>query len=581
MPGLLTDLIAICLVLLGLALTCAVWGRATFRILGITAPKYFDFGALWLGFSALLAFIAILHLFVPIDWHVSVFVLSVSLLALLSKRNRLEIKGALQKFFKTARQHYLLALLISLYALIWCLRSMGLSNNFDSGLYHFGSIRWLNEYPIVPGLGNVHWRLAMNQSYFGFLSLVNIYPFWNKGYAVGGLFLLYLASFSLIKTAQSQKLSWSWLVGGVVFIYLGYLAGTLPNPSPDTAVGLLEVAIFLLFFSLIKNYKSDPSQALRDSVVILFLSFSLATVKLSSAVFVAASMFVVLLFQFSELRRSYCTYLKVLALLLLLGCVHIFRGYLLSGLPLFPSAFAGAWQLDWAVPVELVKFEVNLIYSWGRQPGEMVANQVLGQWGWISSWLETISLSNQLIFCIATALMFLNLFAGLKHKTRIVGKEYLILYVPIFSAFLFWFLTAPDPRFLGAVPALYFGLSLWLFIILYKEKYLIRSVFYRALRPYLYGIAALLICLMSLKLTGLRSLSLDGWTPIPHLSTRIEKTRTDLPVHVSTENGQCWDAPLPCASIFNGNLHAVPFKMPWPFSLLSRDRFFYSVKFLN
>jgi len=97
---------------------------------------------------------------------------------------------------------------------------MGLSNNFDSGLYHFGSIRWLNEYPIVPGLANVHWRLAMNQSYFGFLSLVNIYPLWNKGYAVGGLFLLYLASFSLLKIAQTQKRSWRWVVGGVFLFIL-------------------------------------------------------------------------------------------------------------------------------------------------------------------------------------------------------------------------------------------------------------------------------------------------------------------------------------------------------------------------
>jgi len=142
-------------------------------------------------------------------------------------------------------------------------------------------------------------------------------------------------------------------------------------------------------------------------------------------------------------------------------------------------------------------------------------------------------------------------------------------------------LTAPDPRFLGAVPALYIGLSLWLFDIYYVEKYIIRSVFYRTPHTYLTWIAALLICLMSLKLTGLRSLSLDGWTPIPQYSIRIDKTRTDLPVYVSTENGQCWNAPLPCVSIFNVNLHAVSLKLPWPLSLLSSDRFFYSVKFLN
>ena len=581
MTGLISDLIVIGVVLLGLTMTCAAWGRTAFRLIGITPPKYFDCGALWLGFSALLACIEFLHLFTPIDWRVSSFIFSVSLLPLLSNKNRLEINEALQDVWNLVCRHYLLTLLISLFALIWCLRSMGLSNNFDSGLYHFGSIRWMNEYPTVPGLGNVHWRLALNQSYFGFLSLINIYPLWNKGYAVGGLFLLYLASFSLIQTARTQDVSWRWLFGSVVFIYLGYLAGTLPNPSPDTAVGLVEIVIFALLFRMIKNHKSDPSQDFRDAIVILFLSFSLATIKLSSAVFAAMSVFVVLFFQFAEIRRAYRGYIKVFVLLALLGCVHIFRGYLLSGLPLFPSTFAGAWKLDWAVPIDLVKFEVNLIYSWGRQPGEMLANQVLGQWGWISSWLGTISFFDQFLFCIATALMFLNLAVGLRPTSRLVAKKYLILYLPICSTFLFWFLTAPDPRFLGAVPALYFGLSLWIFSSLYIEKYQIRSVLYRTRYKYFFWIAALLIGLISIKLTGLRSISFDGWTPIPQYSIGVEKTLTNLPVNVSKENGQCWDAPLPCASIFNGNLHADPLKMPWPLSLLSTDRFFYSVKFLN
>jgi hypothetical protein len=77
-----------------------------------------------------------------------------------------------------------------------------------------------------------------------------------------------------MQIARTQDKSWRLALGGVVFIYLGYLAGTLPNPSPDTAVGVLEIAIFLLLFRLIKNQKNDTSQSLRDAVVILFLSFS-------------------------------------------------------------------------------------------------------------------------------------------------------------------------------------------------------------------------------------------------------------------------------------------------------------------
>ena len=38
--------------------------------------------------------------------------------------------------------------------------------HFDSGLYHAQAIRWIEEYGVVPGLANLHCRLAYNSSAF-------------------------------------------------------------------------------------------------------------------------------------------------------------------------------------------------------------------------------------------------------------------------------------------------------------------------------------------------------------------------------------------------------------------------------
>lgn len=581
MLGLISDLIAVGLVLLGLTMICAVWGRATFRLIGISTPQYLDCGTLWLGFTTILALIELLHLFVPIDWRISAAVLFVSLLPFMLNTNRLEIIGTISALLIFARLNYFKTFMIGLIGLLWCLRSMGLSNNFDSGLYHFGSIRWLNEYALVPGLGNIHWRFGLNQSYFGFLSLVNIYPLWNKGYAVGGLFLLYLAGYTLINIGRHLGRAWGWLIGGVLFIYLGYIAGTLPNPSPDTAVGLVEIAIFLFLFRIINKQNIGSKQPLEDSVVILCLSLALVTIKLSGVVFAATSVCLVVYFQYAAIPQHYRTYFKLSALLVFFSSMHILRGYLLSGLPLFPSTVAGAWGLDWAVSNELVKSEINLIYSWGRQPGELLSSEILGHWGWISSWLETISLFDGVLFSVATALLLINLILGLKGKTASDTRQYLALYLPVICTFIFWFLTAPDVRFLGAVPSLYLALSLWIysfsFIWQRAQGFVIDTKRHRNL----YWMGAIFICFLSLKSTGLRSVSLNGWTPLPAYKVNSEKTYTDLPINVSADNGQCWNAPLPCLSIFNGNIHADPWAAPWPLSILTPHRFFYSVKFLN
>jgi hypothetical protein len=146
---------------------------------------------------------------------------------------------------------------------------------------------------------------------------------------------------------------------------------------------------------------------------------------------------------------------------------------------------------------------------------------------------------------------------------------------------LFWFFTAPDIRFLGAVSILYFSTSLWILYIQIVQSLPQRFRFRNKQLTFLYWAAAFIICLISLKLTGVRSISTQGWEKIPEFPLEIKKTLTNLQVNVATIHGQCWDALLPCVSIFNGNLHADLINMPWPFSFLHQNRFFYSVKFLN
>src|SRR5688572_15778226 len=38
--------------------------------------------------------------------------------------------------------------------------------NPDTNIYHAQAIHWIESYPVVPGLGNLHGRLAFNSSWF-------------------------------------------------------------------------------------------------------------------------------------------------------------------------------------------------------------------------------------------------------------------------------------------------------------------------------------------------------------------------------------------------------------------------------
>ena len=46
--------------------------------------------------------------------------------------------------------------------------------HYDSDLYHAQSIRWIEEYGIVEGLGNIHVRFAYNSSFFAISALYSM-----------------------------------------------------------------------------------------------------------------------------------------------------------------------------------------------------------------------------------------------------------------------------------------------------------------------------------------------------------------------------------------------------------------------
>ena len=610
MIKLFIDLLLLWGILLATTILCAGWGTLTLRLLCLPAPVALNSTTVWLGFAMTLGAVEFLHLFFAVDWKLTLFFMLVGLGGCLSATGMGQQGGftwprRVWRLLCTHRWYVLLALVI---IVLWSLRAMGTPNNFDSGLYHFGSIRWLNESPIVLGLGNLHWRLALNQSYFGFLALLNVAPYWDHGYAAGGLFLLMLSAATLLESGATRSVAWRWVIGAVLFVFMGYVASTTVNPSPDSAVTLIEIGIFLLLLRVASEKDAKPDQNITDLAVAVCLSLAVVTIKLSSLVFAILSMVVAVILYLKSTRPHHRVLLRLIALLALLGLVHLGRGYLLSGAPFFPVTIAGAWGLDWAVPQAVAQYESDLIFSWARAPGELTSAQVLGNWGWLEGWLRTLPILAWLTFGVASLLTTLN-FIALRKTVSVVFRAQYLLYLPLFGSLIFWFLTAPDIRFLGAVHILYLALASWIFVSnlcpnldsnrnrnLYpnpnlnleqeqeqeQEQNFARATINKLLsQPVFFWIMLLTVCLLSLKLTGLRSLSDTGWKAIPTASVAVHTTESGADIFVPVDGSHCWNAALPCASIFNQSLKATTVTDSlWRF-LPGSDRKIFSVNTLE
>ena len=64
--------------------------------------------------------------------------------------------------------------------------------HYDTGLYHAQSIRWIEEYGVVPGLGNLHTRLAYNSASFCLSALYSFAFLGGQSYHCVAGFLAFL-----------------------------------------------------------------------------------------------------------------------------------------------------------------------------------------------------------------------------------------------------------------------------------------------------------------------------------------------------------------------------------------------------
>ena len=127
-----------------LAVSYLGMGWACSLVLKIDLPlKEKPFLLIWLGWAVALLLIQILNLFIPIaiTASLSLLILGTIFAVIFFK---MEFKD--KKFPSLLR---VFPALVVIAALCIAILSMSSPTIFDDGLYHFNSIRWLNEYPIV------------------------------------------------------------------------------------------------------------------------------------------------------------------------------------------------------------------------------------------------------------------------------------------------------------------------------------------------------------------------------------------------------------------------------------------------
>jgi len=320
-----------------LAFWCSLmgWGHIVLRISGLQdSSRAQSSAAAWIGLTCVMAMTQVAHLFLPINWQLSAFILAPGLIlwGAYYLSDDAKLIGRNGKLFSWIIQYPLLALLVGLGILALLTKAMQAPGNFDSGLYHFASIRWANEYAVVPGLGNLHGRLAFNQSIFDLYALLNFFPLWNKGYALGFLLIMLLTGVTVFE-AHLERYAGGWWALLICSIALASTIGQLPSPTPDPVIALLQISIFVTLLRVLLEQDRDEPKASRHFSALLCLCALICTVKLSSIVFALLMLIVATLHAYRQQIIAKRVTLYCTALCAALVVSHVLHGIITSGVP--------------------------------------------------------------------------------------------------------------------------------------------------------------------------------------------------------------------------------------------------------
>ncbi len=526
----------------------------------------------WIGWAAALAGLQLWHLVLPVDWRALAFAAALSLAGHLWNA-----KGTRDFAGRNLPG-------LGVFALFFLVGSVWIANQAvfsprmpDFGLYHIPAIRWAEAFQIIPGLGNLHGRMAFNNSSFLYAAMLEAGPFKQKAqYLTNGLLLLVLAAhlFSGASGIFSEKRArritclFSFLLLVPVVKWASGLF--VSSPSPDVPLYALGVVMSVLLLGFLAGVEKNKKEGDFILVTIFLLACAGVTVKLSFAAFAVVTALVALgvrlVSKNGEGNRPVAKTWVFLAVVTLgITAPWVLRGLILSGYPGYPVKI-GAFDVEWRVPPETLTREVSIIRGFARD-GRRPPEEVLADPDWFSPWLKR-TLGRTFDVLLPLALFFASLLAICLSKffgkrTHAPPQLLGLFFLPPLASLVLWYATAPDPRFAGAAFwILAAGAVVWLTETLPHPKgtrlkigiILFGSAFGLALFFRLYAAG------------GLH----HGYWNIPEPDLEYKTTRSGLTLIVP-DDGLCWDGPLLCTPYFDPDLRLRRPGDPGGGFLINRD----------
>lgn len=331
--------------------------------------------------------------------------------------------------------------------LLFLLFAYGTSRGFihyDTALYHAQSIRWIEEYGVVKGLGNLHCRLAYNSSSFALSALYSMSFLGGQSYhCCAGFLALILAKvcMEIGDAFRDKKIRVSDFARLACLYYLVNIYTEMISPASDYFMVLIAFYIVIRWLELLEN----EERMLLPYSLLCVLGVFLMTVKLSAAL-------ILLLVFYPAYHLVKDKRWKETGLYLLLGIVtalpYFIRNVLISGWLVYPFTQIDLFQVAWKIPKGTVDYDAREIQVWGR------GYTNVAEWDkpvreWLPDWFRALSGTDKAFVVLACVSVCVCLVYAVGMICRLWQRRWdmLLVQATVAGSFLFWLGTSPLIRY--------------------------------------------------------------------------------------------------------------------------------------
>lgn len=426
-----------------IGITSFLWGFGIFRLLrGRNSEKQEGLDIyLLFGLCAITVYAQTFSLFAGVGMAANCFMILICLLILFWCHR--QIKAYIQDLWQKLNKPYIWITVIILVILLVALTS-GRVYHYDTDLYHAQAIRWIEEYGVVKGLGNLHNRLAYNSAFFSIQALYSLkFLFGQSIHTLNGFVAALMLIYALLTLGifHNRKLAASDLLKIGFFIYLFQTENInyLSSPGSDT------ITLFMVLYLSSKwsEYAERKWEEPVDYGLLCILAVWTVTIKLSAGMLVLLTIYPAVLLICRKEWKKIGVFLLTGSLIL---APFLIRNVMVSGYLVYPYASIDLFQVDWKMAASVAEDDSKEIMAWGRG---MTSREDYGApiSVWLPAWYEKLSAGSRGMVWLNVCCLFFSVCYIFRALWKRNNRQRTVLLLSAMAGLILWFFTAPLMRY--------------------------------------------------------------------------------------------------------------------------------------